>query len=43
MSKYLLHGSYTEEGLKGILKDGGTKLLPPVRKYPELAGFKIPK
>ena len=25
MSKYLLHGSYTEEGLKGLLKDGGSK------------------
>ena len=25
MSKYLLHGSYTEEGLKGLLEEGGSK------------------
>jgi uncharacterized protein with GYD domain len=25
MSKYLFHGSYTEEGLKGLLKEGGSK------------------
>jgi uncharacterized protein with GYD domain len=25
MSKYLLQGSYTEEGLKGLLKEGGSK------------------
>ena len=25
MAKYLLHASYTEEGLKGLLKDGGSK------------------
>ena len=25
MAKYLLQASYTEEGLKGLLKDGGTK------------------
>jgi uncharacterized protein with GYD domain len=25
MAKYLLHASYTTEGLKGLLKDGGTK------------------
>ena len=24
MSKYLLQGSYTEEGLKGLLKEGGS-------------------
>ena len=26
MPKYLFHGSYTEEGLKGVLKEGGSKL-----------------
>ena len=25
MPKYLLHASYTEEGLKGLLKEGGSK------------------
>jgi uncharacterized protein with GYD domain len=25
MAKYLLQASYTEEGLKGLLKDGGSK------------------
>jgi uncharacterized protein with GYD domain len=25
MPKYLIHGSYTEEGLKGLLKEGGSK------------------
>ena len=25
MAKYLICGSYTEEGLKGLLKEGGTK------------------
>ena len=25
MPKYLAHASYTVEGLKGLLKDGGTK------------------
>lgn len=25
MSKYLFHGSYTDEGLKGLLKEGGSK------------------
>ena len=24
MPKYLIHGSYTTEGLKGLLKEGGT-------------------
>ena len=25
MPKYLFHGSYTAEGVKGLLKDGGSK------------------
>ena len=25
MPKYLVHGTYTEQGLKGLLKDGGSK------------------
>jgi uncharacterized protein with GYD domain len=25
MAKYLLHGSYTAEGVKGIIKEGGSK------------------
>ena len=25
MAKYLIHGSYTADGLKGLLKEGGSK------------------
>jgi hypothetical protein len=32
MPKYLFHGSYTEEGLKGLLKDGGTKRQEAVKQ-----------
>ena len=38
MSKYLFHGSYTEEGLKGILKEGGTKRRETVKKAVESLG-----
>ena len=31
MAKYLIKGSYTVEGLKGLMKDGGTKRLDAVR------------
>ncbi len=32
MPKYLLQGSYTEQGLKGILKEGGSKRLEAVEQ-----------
>ena len=25
MPKYLIHGSYSEQGLKGVLQEGGSK------------------
>jgi uncharacterized protein with GYD domain len=31
MAKYLIKGSYTAEGAKGLIKDGGTKRLDAVR------------
>ncbi len=41
MSKYLFHGSYTEEGLKGLLKDGGTKRMEETKKAVESLGGKL--
>jgi uncharacterized protein with GYD domain len=41
MSKYLLHGSYTEEGLKGLLKEGGTKRVEETKKAVESLGGKM--
>ncbi len=38
MSKYLLHGSYTEEGLKGLIKEGGTKRREAVKQAAESLG-----
>jgi uncharacterized protein with GYD domain len=38
MSKYLFHGSYTEEGLKGLLKEGGTKRREAVKQAAESLG-----
>ncbi len=32
MPKYLFHGHYTSEGLKGVLKDGGTGRRSAVEK-----------
>lgn len=32
MGKYLVTASYTAEGAKGLLKDGGTKRLEVVRE-----------
>jgi len=31
MAKYLIKGSYTAEGAKGLMKDGGTKRIDAVR------------
>ena len=41
MPKYLLHGSYTEEGLKGLLKEGGTKRMEATKKAIESLGGKL--
>ena len=32
MPKYLYQGSYTDEGLKGLIKDGGTKRMEVTKK-----------
>ena len=41
MAKYLLRGSYTEEGLKGLLKEGGTKRMEATKKAIESLGGKL--
>ena len=41
MAKYLICGSYTEEGLKGLLKEGGTKRVEETRKAVESLGGKL--
>jgi uncharacterized protein with GYD domain len=41
MPKYLICGSYTQEGLKGLLKDGGTKRMEATKKAVESLGGKI--
>jgi uncharacterized protein with GYD domain len=41
MPKYLLHASYTAEGVKGLLKDGGTKRQASARTLIESLGGKL--
>ena len=38
MPKYLISGSYTEEGLKGLLKDGGSKRMEATKQAVESLG-----
>ena len=38
MSKYLAHASYTTDGLKGLLKDGGTKRREAVEQLAKAVG-----
>ncbi len=38
MPKYLFHGSYTEEGLKGLLKEGGSKRREATQQLVESVG-----
>ena len=38
MAKYLFHGSYTEEGLKGLLEEGGSKRREAAQRVIESAG-----
>jgi len=41
MPKYLLNASYSAEGAKGLLKDGGTKRLSAARTLVESLGGKL--
>ncbi|MCP4622739.1 MAG: GYD domain-containing protein [bacterium] len=41
MPKYLYHGSYTDDGLKGLIKDGGTKRMEVTKKAIESLGGKM--
>lgn len=41
MPKYLLRASYSAEGSKGLLKDGGTKRLSAARTLVESLGGKL--
>jgi uncharacterized protein with GYD domain len=41
MPKYLIHGSYTEEGLKGLFKEGGTKRMEATKKAVESLDGKL--
>ena len=41
MPKYLYHGSYTDKGLKGLMKDGGSKRVKVTRKAIESLGGKM--
>ena len=41
MSKYLVIGSYTAEGAKGVLKEGGTGRAEAARRVAESVGGKL--
>ncbi len=41
MPTYLFHGSYTEAGIKGLLKEGGTKRREEVKQAVESVGGKL--
>lgn len=41
MPKYLIQGSYTESGLQGLLKDGGSKRIEETRKAIEKLGGQL--
>jgi uncharacterized protein with GYD domain len=41
MPKYLITASYTAEGLKGLLKDGGSSRRTAVQKAAESVGGKV--
>ena len=41
MPKYLWHGSYTVEGLKGVMKDGGTGRRDAIKQLVESVGGKL--
>ena len=41
MSKYLIRASYTQEGIKGLLKDGGSKRVRAVEEALKPLGGKV--
>ena len=41
MAKYLYHGTYTDKGLQGLMKDGGTKRMEVTKKAIESLGGKM--
>ncbi len=41
MSKYLFHGSYTEEGVRGLLKKGGSKRQEAAEQVIESLGGRV--
>ena len=41
MAKYLYQGSYTDKGLKGLMKDGGSKRVEVTKKAIESLGWKM--
>lgn len=41
MPKYLFHGSYTVEGVQGLLKEGGTRRRDAARQVIESVGGKL--
>jgi len=41
MAKFLFHGSYTRDGIKGVLKDGGTGRRKAVDALAESLGGKV--
>jgi len=41
MAKYLFQASYTPEGLRGLMKDGGTKRRQVIEKMAEGIGGKV--
>lgn len=41
MAKYLVRASYTQEGLKGLIKDGGSKRVRAVEEAMKSVGAKI--
>ena len=41
MPKYLLHASYTADGIKGLIKDGGTKRTAAAQRLVESLGGKL--
>jgi uncharacterized protein with GYD domain len=41
MAKYLFHGSYTAEGVKGLIKDGGTGRKDAVKQLVDSVGGKL--
>ena len=41
MAKYLIRASYTQEGLKGLIKDGGSKRVRAVEEAMKSVGAKL--